>query len=230
MSAPGSALRLVLASASPARLATLRAAGVDPYVVVSDVDEDAVVAQAISRYPELAPADKPLLLARAKCEAVATLLDSGGAPAGAPGNALVLGCDSMLELDGQVYGKPLTPQVARQRWQRMSGHSGILYTGHWLIDEREDSTGATLGVLASTMVHFADISPAEIESYVATGEPLAVAGGFTIDGLGGPFIAGLEGDPHNVVGLSLPVLRDLLAQVDVGWFDIVGEARTPPGG
>lgn len=204
---------LVLASASPARLATLRSAGIEPTVVVSDVDEDAVLREAQERLGELEPTDVALLLARAKCEAVA---------AGQP-DAVVLGCDSVLELDGTVHGKPADAAEAVARWQRMSGRSGILHTGHWLRDERDDDaggSGATLGATASTTVHFATLSGDEIEAYVATGEPLQVAGAFTVDGLGGAFVTGIEGDHHNVVGLSLPLLRELLTLVGVGWFDV----------
>ena len=204
---------LVLASASPARLATLRSAGIEPTVVVSDVDEDAVLREAQERLGELEPTDVALLLARAKCEAVA---------AGQP-EAVVLGCDSVLELDGTVHGKPADAAEAVARWQRMSGRSGILHTGHWLRDERDDDaggSGATLGATASTTVHFATLSGDEIEAYVATGEPLQVAGAFTVDGLGGAFVTGIEGDHHNVVGLSLPLLRELLTLVGVGWFDV----------
>src|SRR6478609_46318 len=141
------ALPLVLGSASPARLETLRRAGVAPYVLVSDVDEDAVVAQARSQYAELAPEDVALVLARAKCEAVATRLAGAEAPDDAPVGALVLGCDSVLELDEEVHGKPADAAEAIARWQRMRGRSGVLHTGHWVIDDRDEGgTGATLGV------------------------------------------------------------------------------------
>ncbi len=206
-------VRLVLASASPARLETLRRAGVEPTVVVSTVDEDLEVAEARSRYGPVEPVDVALLLARAKAENVAGRGERA---------ALVLGCDSVLEIDGEAHGKPGTVAEATQRWRRMRGRSGVLHTGHWLVDDRPDGTGATLGATASTTVHFAQLGDAEIDAYVATGEPLLVAGGFTIDGLGGPFVTSIEGDHHNVVGLSLPLLRDLLEQVDVAWFDVVG--------
>ncbi|MGZ4602484.1 MAG: Maf family protein, partial [Kineosporiaceae bacterium] len=197
---------LVLASASPARRATLVAAGIDPLVRVSDVDEDAVVA----RYGVSAAEDVALVLARAKAEDVAARLDDG-ADAEIAG-ALVVGCDSVLELDGEVHGKPGTAERALARWRRMRGRSGVLHTGHWVIDAREPDdggTGATLGAVASTTVHFADLSDDEIEAYVASGEPLAVAGAFTVDGLGGAYVLGVEGDHHAVVGISLPVLREL---------------------
>src|SRR5665811_581722 len=203
---------LVLASASPARLSTLARAGVTSYVLVSDVDEDLVLAQAVA-----------LVLARAKCEAAAGRLSDDSCPDDAPIGALVLGCDSVLELDGELHGKPADEAQATARWQRMRGSSGVLHTGHWLIDDRDDSDGgtrATLGAVASTTVHFANVSDEEIAAYVATGEPLNVAGGFTIDGLGGPFVAGIEGDHHNVVGISLPLLREMLAEINVTWFQL----------
>lgn len=214
---------LILGSASPARLTTLQRAGVKPFVLVSDVDEDSVVAQAVSRYGELAPQDVALVLARAKCEAVTSLLAAGAYPEDIPVGALILGCDSVLELDGEVHGKPADEAEAEARWKRMRGKSGVLHTAHWLIDDRDGDdggTGATMGEVASTIVHFAKMSDEEITQYVASGEPLQVAGAFTIDGLGGPFVSGIEGDHHNVVGISLPLLREMLAQIGVRWFDI----------
>lgn len=196
-------MRLVLASASPARLTTLRAAGFDPEVRVSGIDEDGVLAAAHERGAAAGPADDVLVLARAKAEAVATDLVAGT-------DAVVLGCDSLLELDGATHGKPADAADAVARWRAMRGRSGVLHTGHWLVDLR---TGRASGRTASTVVHFANLSDAEIDAYVATGEPLAVAGAFTIDGIGGPFVTGVEGDPHTVVGLSLPLLRDLLGDL-----------------
>ncbi len=207
------ALTLVLASASPARLKTLRSAGIEPQVQVSDVDEEAVEAAARETYGELDADQVALLLARAKAEDVASTRDDG----------LVLGCDSVLELDGELHGKPLDAAEATARWQRMRGGSGVLHTGHWLIDLRDTEdggSGATLGAVASTTVHFADVTDEEITAYVATGEPLEVAGAFTTDGLGGAFVRGIEGDHHTVVGVSLPVLRDLLAECGVRWTDL----------
>jgi len=215
---------LILGSASPARLTTLQRAGVTPYVLVSEVDEDSVVTQAVSRYGELAPEDVALVLARAKCEAVARLVASDETcPEDAPVGALVLGCDSVLELDGEVHGKPANAAEATSRWKRMRGTSGVLHTAHWLIDDRDDQdggTGATLGAVASTTVHFANVNDDEIAAYVASGEPLQVAGAFTIDGLGGPFVSGIEGDHHNVVGISLPLLRELLGEINLSWFEL----------
>jgi septum formation protein len=130
---------------------------------------------------------------------------------------LVVGCDSVLELDGEVHGKPADAEQARQRWQRMRGRSGVLHTGHWVVDARPTGTGAARGAVASTVVHFAQLTDAEIDAYVARGEPLRVAGAFTVDGLGGPFVSGIEGDYHNVVGISLPLLRELLATFGVAW-------------
>ena len=129
----------------------------------------------------------------------------------------------MLELDGEVHGKPADAAEATSRWKRMRGTSGVLHTAHWLIDDRDDhdgGTGATLGAVASTTVHFANVSDDEIAAYVASGEPLQVAGAFTIDGLGGPFVSGVEGDPHNVVGISLPLLRELLGEINLSWFEL----------
>jgi septum formation protein len=220
---PDAAITLVLASASPARLSTLRNAGVEPIVIVSEVDEDLAVADAFERYGPLEAGDIALLLARAKAEDVAGRTDA---------SAIVLGCDSVLELDGEVHGKPASPAEAVRRWQAMRGRSGVLHTGHWLVDERDEGVGATLGATASTTVHFAKLSDDEIEAYVATGEPLQVAGAFTVDGLGGPFVSALEGDHHNVVGLSLPLLRQLLLDAGVGWFDVATgrtEVTTRPG-
>jgi septum formation protein len=204
---------VVLASASTARWTTLARAGLDPQVVVSGVDEDAVVA----RYGVTEAADVALVLARAKAEDVAGRDDLDP-------QAVVLGCDSVLELDGEVHGKPGTPQVATERWRRMRGRSGVLHTGHWLVDARDEvpggRPGGTLGAVASTTVHFANLSDAEIDAYVATGEPLGVAGAFTTDGLGGAYVSGIEGDYHTVVGVSLPLLRELFAELGVGWHEL----------
>ncbi|MCC9175164.1 MULTISPECIES: nucleoside triphosphate pyrophosphatase [Arthrobacter] len=204
-------LSLILASASPARTKLLTDAGISHTVLVSDVDEDAVTA----RYGLTDPHDTALLLARAKAEAVASLPEADG--------ALVIGCDSVFEFDGEAHGKPWEADVARERIRRMSGSSGVLHTGHWLVDCRdtdEDGSGATLGAVSSAEVHFVKLSEDEIEAYIATGEPLQVAGSFTIDSLGGAFIERVDGDPHAVVGLSVSTLRQLLASADVRIIDL----------
>lgn len=198
---------LVLASASPARLATLRSAGIEPRVVISHVDEDAALDAARSTNPALSAADAALALARAKATEVATVHSPG---------ALVLGCDSIFELSGEWHGKPRDAATARDRWRTMRGREGILHTGHWLVDARTPDAGAEVGETASTTVWFAELTDAEIDAYVATGEPLAVAGAFTIDALGGPFVERIAGDHHTVTGLSLPLLRHLCASIGVG--------------
>lgn len=206
--------RLILASQSPARTKLLTEAGIRHEVLVSDVDEDAVQA----RYGVTDPHDTALLLARAKAEAVASLPEAEG--------ALVVGCDSVFEFEGESHGKPYTPDIARRRMLRMSGNRGILHTGHWLVDCRDteaddDSeyslgSGATVGAVSSAEVHFMEMSGEEIDAYIATGEPLHCAGSFTIDGLGGAFISKIDGDPHAVVGLSISTLRVLLGHAKVG--------------
>jgi septum formation protein len=196
-------IRLVLASASPARLRTLHAAGLRPKVVVSGVDE--------SVFSELEPASLASTLAERKAAAVADRLEPASGE-----RLLVVGCDSVLELDGIGYGKPANAAAAVARWQAMRGRSGVLHTGHCVVDKHGTTVG-TRTALASTIVHFARVSDPEIEAYVATGEPLDVAGGFTIDGLGCAFVAGLEGDPHNVVGISVPLLRTMLADLGIAW-------------
>ena len=194
-------VRFVLASQSPARLSSLRAAGFDPEVVVSGVDEESVRAESTAALAGV--------LARHKCETVAARPEVAG--------AVVLGCDSILEFAGETWGKPYGPDEAVARWRRMRGNSGVLHTGHWLIDTRN---GAAVGEVASTTVRFADVTDAEIAAYVATGEPLSVAGAFTIDGLGGVFVSGVDGDPGTVVGVSLPLLRTLLGRLGIGVVDL----------
>lgn len=203
---------LVLASASPARLLTLRNAGIEPQVVVSAIDETAILA----RVGDLSAPELVTRLARAKARDVAARLTATAEAAEALGDGVVVvGCDSMLEFDGQVVGKPGDAETARAWWRAMRGNHGTLHTGHWLIAAPGTSQQREAHGASSTVVHFADLSDGEIDAYVATGEPLQVAGGFTIDGLGGPFIAGIEGDHHGVVGISLPLLRELLARVGI---------------
>jgi septum formation protein len=190
-------IRFILASASPARLATLRAAGLDPEVVVSGVDEPAVTA-----------ADSVTLVSRlafAKASAVAPTRP----------DALVLGCDSLLEVDGSMVGKPASVDDAVAQWKAMRGCTAVLYTGHALA-----YGGRVLTEVAGTTVHFANPDDAEITAYVGTGEPLAVAGSFTIDGLGGWFVDSVNGDHHNVVGVSLPLLRRMVHRLDLSLADL----------
>jgi len=254
-------LRLVLASQSPARLTLLRNAGFAPEAIVSGVDEDA--------FDATSPVELALVLARAKARAVARRVEPG---------ALVIGCDSVLDLDGNALGKPTDAEDAIRRWKTMRGREGILVTGHCLIDTRptdadavtdaeatpeqaalstEDASavesdgagdaGAGAGADGSggtgsssggsgtgdrggdwrevtragaTLVQFADISDAEIEAYVSTGEPLNVAGAFTLDGIGGSFVESIGGDPSNVIGLSLPLLRQMLAEFGISVADL----------
>ena len=264
---------LILASQSSGRLATLRAAGVEPVVRVSDVDESAVLA-ALARERRAAGAPSPSgaqqvqALARAKALAVASTFKAdppgpGPVEAGAPGTGplgagspktdpleagsrgvgrpgpggrdaggrdaaamgagvFVVGCDSMLEIDGRIVGKPGDPRTAVKRWRSMRGATGILHTGHTLVRLPD---GATAEGVSSTVVHFARPSDAEIEAYVATREPLWCAGAFTIDGLGGAFVEGVEGDPHGVVGLSLPLLRRLVIELGGSWTDLWAQGR-----
>lgn len=183
---------IVLASASPARLALLRSAGLDPKVIVSGVDEEALTAPTP---PELA-----LRLAQEKARKVAADLADG----------VVIGCDSILELDGRPYGKPGTADVAVERWRLMRGRTGRLVTGHCLIDA---ASGREASAVEATTVRFASPSDDELAAYVATGEPLSVAGGFTIDGYGGWFVESIDGDHGNVLGVSLPLVRSLLAEL-----------------
>lgn len=206
--APG--LRLVLASQSPARLKLLRDAGFAPEAVVSGVDESA--------YDAATPHELALTLAHAKAQVVAKRIGPG---------ALVIGCDSVLDIDGVAYGKPSSPEEAISRWRDMRGKNGMLLTGHCLVDTRvpdQAAGGAGSGAgarssvhidVGATLVRFADVSDEEIDAYVATGEPMNVAGAFTLDGLGGSFVESIAGDPSNVIGLSLPLLRRLLGEAGV---------------
>ncbi|WP_432106912.1 Maf family protein [Streptomyces sp. AA1529] len=196
--------RLVLASASPARLALLRQAGMAPEVVVSGVDEDALDAPT--------PSELARVLAEAKAAAVAARAEAA--------EALVVGCDSVLELDGRPLGKPADAAEATARWRDMRGRSGVLHTGHCVVDTHAAAAGARRSVTTSTTVHFGRPSDAEVAAYVASGEPLHVAGAFTLDGRSGPFVDGIEGDHGNVLGLSLPTLRGLLGELGVAVTDL----------
>ncbi|WP_150306960.1 Maf family protein [Planctomonas psychrotolerans] len=209
-------MRLYLASTSPARLATLRAAGIEPVLLPSLVDEDAVVRAAEAERGPL-PADEMVqLLARTKAEAAVAL-----AAATEHIDGLVLGGDSAFEIDGMIHGKPHTAERARERWHAQRGRSGLLHSGHHLIAVRAGVPGRSVGCTSVATVEFADdITDAEIDAYVATGEPLAVAGAFTIDSLGAAFITTIDGDPHTVVGLSVSVLRRLVRSLDVEWTSL----------
>jgi septum formation protein len=194
--------RLVLASASPARLSLLQQAGLAPEVVVSHVDESAVHAPRV--------AEQVALLASAKAAEVAKQ----------ESDALVIGADSLLEFNGKPLGKPADAAQARERWQRMAGRSGTLHTGQALFDVRDGAVVSRDIAVSSTVVYFATPTAAELEAYLATGEPLAVAGAFTLDGLGAPFVRRVEGDPAAVVGLSLTVLRTQLSRRGLAITDL----------
>lgn len=200
-------MRLVLASASPARLAVLRAAGVEPLVEVSDVDEDALLAELGE---QASPVDRVSALALAKARAVAARV------AAAVPECVVVGADSMLHLEGEMVGKPGTVDAARGRWDQMAGRTAELFTGHALVQVTGGAVAREVAGHATTAVAFARPTTAELEAYLASGEPLDVAGAFTLDGRGGWFVEGIEGDPSNVIGLSLPLTRRLLAEIGVG--------------
>jgi septum formation protein len=205
-------LRMVLASQSPARLATLRAAGLDPEVVVSGVDES-----------QLQMADAAQLavgLARLKAIAVADLVERDENEV-----VLLVGCDSVLELDGEIHGKPASAAEATARWQRMRGRTGVLHTGHCVVELAVGGRRREASREARTTVHFADLTDDEITAYVDTGEPLQVAGAFTLDGLGGAYVTGIEGDPHTVVGIGLPLLREMVRDLGHEWHTLW---RAPP--
>lgn len=205
----GDPLQLYLASTSPARLMLLRQSGIEPVIAPSEVDEDAAVAAA-STNGSLTPEETVQLLARAKAESVAR--------AHPEFDGLILGGDSVFVVDGTIYGKPHTPEAALERWRTQRGTTGRLYSGHWLIDQRAGGASTAAGALAHADVTFAsDITDAELDAYIATGEPLFVAGAFTIDSLGAAFIDRIAGDPSTVVGLSLPTLRRLVRELGHDW-------------
>lgn len=199
---------VILASASPARLDTLIRAGISPVVHVSSVDEEALQ----ERNAELSPKDLAQLLAQAKCEDVATHY--------ATPDHLVIGCDSVFELNDQPFGKPETSEVARARWQEMMNATGTLHTGHHLVYTDESGTQHTAAATASTDVTLGTLTEKEIDAYLESGEPLQVAGGFTLDALGGAFVQEVHGDPSNVVGISLPTMRHLVTTLGLTWTDL----------
>jgi septum formation protein len=203
-------VQVVLASASPARLSVLRAAGLDPLVEVADVDEDVLLAG----LPVSSPAEKVTHLAAAKATAVARRI------ADAHPDAVLIGCDSMLLVGGELVGKPRDAGTARKRWQSMAGGTGELVTGHVVLRLADGDIDRVAEGHAVTTVRFAEPSEDELEAYLATGEPLVVAGAFTLDGLGGWFVEGIDGDPSNVIGISLPLVRRLLAGVGVQVTDL----------
>ncbi|MFT3663106.1 MAG: nucleoside triphosphate pyrophosphatase [Gordonia sp. (in: high G+C Gram-positive bacteria)] len=210
--APGRT-RVLLGSASPARRRVLRDAGIDPLVLISDLDEDALVAGLAGA----APATVVTTLAQAKAEAIiaAVLTSDDDEIAAVAADGVILTCDSMLLLDGELAGKPKTPEVARARWRAMRGRRGDLLTGHCVT---RMSGGAAVDTAVDTMgtvIRFSAVSDTVIDRYVATGEPLQVAGAFTLDGLGGWLLDGIDGDPSSVIGISLPLTRELLDRVGV---------------
>lgn len=212
--------RLVLASASPARLSVLHAAGVKPLVQVSGVDEDAVVA---ALEPGTPPGAVVTALAREKAAAVLPALDESGLK-----DAVVIGCDSMLFVDGVLQGKPGSTEVARERWKAMAGRSAELLTGHSVLRVADGEPVAEASAHSGTVVHFGTPTDEELETYLESGEPLEVAGAFTLDGLGGWFVDSIEGDPSSVVGIGLPLVRRLLAEVDISVAQLWAENAAIP--
>lgn len=195
--------KIVLASASPSRRRLLESSGITPEILVSGVDEED------SAYASLTPSELVLALAIVKAHTVKKLIDYP---------ALIIGCDSTFEFEGQSLGKPITKERAIERAKLLRGNSGVLYTGHCIIDTTKE---IEVSDIAATRVHFAEMSDSEIEAYVDTGEPLNVAGGFTLDGKSAPFIARVEGETSNVIGLSLPLLKRALTSLGYNWFDFV---------
>ncbi|PYE14739.1 septum formation protein [Williamsia limnetica] len=204
--------RFILASASPARLRILQAAGLDPAVHVSDVDEDALIAEIGSH---ATPAEIVVALAQAKAESVVAGLDQG-----LRDDTVLVGCDSMLHHAGALTGKPHTPAAARAQWHAMRGTEAELLTGHCLMRLKAGHVVASESRTVTTTIRFSTPTDSQIDAYVATGEPLAVAGAFTLDGLGGWFVDGIDGDPSSVIGISLPLVRSLLDDVGVSITDL----------
>ena len=193
---------IVLASASPSRQRLLKSVGINPTIVVSGVDEED------SAYSQLTPRELVIALAIVKAHTVKNQIDYP---------AIIIGCDSTFEFEGESLGKPGTPENAIARARKLSGKSGVLHTGHCFIDTDK---GIEISDVVSTRVFFAEMSEDEIAGYVATGEPLNVAGGFTLDGLSAPFIAGIEGESSNVIGLSLPLFRNAVNVLGYKWFEL----------
>jgi septum formation protein len=214
-------MQVCLASTSPARLMLLRQAGIEPLTLAPDVDEEAVIAQVEAGEGRRLDADEHvLLLARRKAEDVAARVAADGFD-GTVFDGIVIGGDSMFEIDGEILGKPYTPEAATRRWRQMRGRTGTLHSGHSVIRVGGGAVSTEAHAVAAASVSFAaDVTDAEIEAYVASGEPLHVAGAFTIDSLGGPFIERVEGDPSTVVGMSLSTVRRLAGELDVVWTDL----------
>ncbi len=198
-------MHVVLASASPARLAVLRAAGVDPHVEVADLDEQAL----LDAVPDAPAGEKVTMLAGAKATTVARRIADSHL------DAIVIGCDSMLHLDGELVGKPADGAEVRRRWRVMAGRTGELVTGHAVLRTVDGEIDRVAEGHIGTSVRFARPTDDELDAYIGTGEPLAVAGAFTLDGMGAWFVDGIVGDPSNVIGISLPLTRRLLAEVGV---------------
>ena len=197
---------IILASASPSRKRLLEAAGIDARIVISDVDEEDSI------YLSMSPREMVLALAIAKAHTVREIIIEEG---------LIIACDSTFEFEGMNLGKPLTPEVARDRARMLSGKSGYLHTGHCILDTER---GVEVADIATTKVNFSELTEQEIDDYVASGEPLNVAGGFTLDGLSSAFISSIEGDYTNVIGLSVPLLRRLTSQLGYPWHEITHQA------
>lgn len=208
-------MQVCLASTSPARLALLRQSGIEPITIPSDVDEDAAIERAREELDrDLSPEEHVLLLAQLKAATVA----AGLAETHPDFTGVVIGGDSMFELDGQIFGKPHTPEVATERWEHMRGRSGTLHSGHSVLKVEHGEVVDAADDVAHAIVSFVpDISDEEIAAYVATGEPLEVAGAFTVDSLGGAFIESVEGDPSTVVGMSLSTVRSLISRLGITW-------------
>jgi septum formation protein len=211
--------RLVLGSASTGRLSVLRQAGVDPLVIVSGVDEDAIIAEHAGAPPE----EVVCALAAAKADEVAA-----GLPADVRADCVVVGCDSMLLIDDRLCGKPATAEAARTQWRSMAARPGRLLTGHAVLRIEQGDIIQRDAVCAATTVHFGTPQPSDLDAYIAQGEPLGVAGGFTMDGLGGWFVDQIEGDASNVIGISLPLMRELLLRMGVSIASLWSANRTKP--
>lgn len=200
---------IILASGSPSRKRLLESVGIKPEIIVSGVYEE------LAEYQSLSPAELVTALAILKAHTVAKNIDRK--------NGIVIGCDSTFEFEGRSLGKPENEENAFKRSQEIRGKSGLLHTGHCFIDLAQE---IEISNIVSTRVHFTDMSDEEISAYVATGEPLKVAGGFTLDGMSAPFIRAIEGEPSNVIGLSLPLLREVTTSLGYSWFDLLDKEKT----